>query len=106
MSLYTALINELARHQGRDRGIRCADLARLLGTTEREVRKNIVAARRQGVAICARPETGYFLAITPDELRESCKFLHDRAMSSLVQASQMQRISLPELLGQLFINVA
>lgn len=106
MSPCAALINELARHQGRERGIRACDLARVLGLKERQVRKQISAAREEGIAICATPETGYFLAVTPDELRESCKFLHDRAMHSLRRASQMQRISLPELLGQLLLNQA
>lgn len=58
------------------------------------------------MAICGTPETGYYLATTPDELRESCKFLHERAMKSLVLASRMQQISLPELLGQLKLNQA
>ena len=106
MTPSAALINELSRHQGREQGIRATDLARVLGLNERQMRKQISAAREQGLAICATPETGYYLAVTPEELRESCAFLHSRAMHSLRRASQMQRISLPELLGQLLLNQA
>lgn len=100
------MLNLLALHQGRERGIKCADLARVAGITEREVRKLVSALRQEGVAICAKPKTGYFLAVTPAELKESCAFLHARAMTSLVLASRIQQISLPELLGQLKLNQA
>jgi DNA-binding IclR family transcriptional regulator len=101
-----ALLNLLASHQGRDRGIKAADLARVAGVTERKLRTLISELREVGTAICATPETGYFLAVTPAELGESCKFLHDRAMHSLRRASQMQKISLPDLMGQLLLNQA
>lgn len=100
------MLNLLAEHQGRERGIKCADLARKAGVSEREVRKLVSALRRDGTAICAKPKTGYFLAVTPDELRESCEFLHHRAMTSLQLASRIQNVSLPDLLGQLKLNQA
>lgn len=100
------LLNLLAFHQGRERGIGAADLARVAGIPERRLRTLISELRDQGTAICATPETGYFLAVTPEELNESCKFLHDRAMHSLRRASQMQKISLPDLFGQLMLNQA
>lgn len=100
------LLNVLAFHQGRDRGINAGDLARVAGVTERKLRDLVSALREEGIAICATPETGYYLAVTPEELQESCKFLHDRAMRSLVLASRMQKISLPDLLGQLKLNQA
>lgn len=100
------MLNVLSFHQGRERGIKCADLARVAGITEREVRKLVSELRREGTAICAKPKTGYFLAVTPDELRESCEFLHHRAMTSLLLASRIQKVSLPDLLGQLKLNQA
>ena len=100
------LLNVLAFHQGRERGISARDLARVAGVTERGLRTLIGQLREEGIAICATPETGYFLAVAPDELQESCKFLHDRAMRSLLLASRMQKISLPDLLGQLKLNQA
>lgn len=100
------LLNLLALHQGRERGIGAAELARVAGITERQLRVLISALREEGTAICATPETGYFLAVTPEELGESCKFLHARAMHSLRRASRMQKISLPDLMGQLLLNQA
>lgn len=100
------LLNLLASHQGRERGISAHDLSLKAGVTERQVRTLISQLREVGTAICATPETGYFLAVTPEELGESCKFLHDRAMHSLRRASQMQKISLPDLMGQLLLNQA
>ena len=100
------LLNILAFHQGRERGISAADLSRVAGINERHLRALISQLREEGIAICATPETGYFLAVTPEELGESCKFLHNRAMKSLRLASQMQKISLPDLFGQLLLNQA
>jgi biotin operon repressor len=102
----TDLLNLMSTHQGRDRGIGVDALARLCGVRERHVRALVSALREEGIAVCATPETGYYLAVTPEELQESCKFLHDRAMRSLVLASRMQKISLPDLLGQLKLNQA
>lgn len=101
------LLNILAAdHQGRECGIKCADLAAKAGIPEREVRKLVSELRREGTAICAKPKSGYFLAVTPDELRESCEFLHQRALHSLLLASRIQNVSLPDLLGQLKLNQA
>lgn len=100
------MLNLLADHQGRERGIKCADLAAKAGISEREVRKLVSALRRDGTAICAKPKTGYFLAVTPAELNESCEFLHRRALHSLLLASRIQNVSLPDLVGQLKLNQA
>lgn len=100
------LLNLLAFHQGRESGINARDLANVAGVTERQLRTLIGELREEGIAICATPETGYYLAVTPEELQESCRFLHDRAMRSLLLASRMQKISLPDLLGQLKLNQA
>lgn len=100
------MLNLLAEHQGHERGIKCADLARKAGISEREVRKLVSALRREGTAICAKPKTGYFLAVTPAELKESCAFLHARALHSLQLASRIQNVALPDLLGQLLLNQA
>lgn len=100
------LLHLLSAHQGRDSGLSAEALAAKAGIQVRQVRTLVGELREQGIAICATPETGYYLAVTPEELRESCKFLHDRAMRSLLLASRMQNISLPDLLGQLKLNQA
>lgn len=107
----THLLNVLARHQGRESGIAAHDLARAIGLTpndagRRRLRHLVSELREQGIAICAQPKTGYFIPVTPDELKESCAWLEHRAMHSLVLLSKMRKVALPELLGQLKLNQA
>lgn len=100
------LINVLSRHQGQDNGINADALAATLGIPPRQLRKLISAAREQGVAICGRPSSGYFVPVTAQELEQSCAFLEHRALRSLRLASRMKKLSLPVLLGQLLLNQA
>lgn len=106
MSTVTRLICVLASHQGRERGIKAARLAMRLGVSERVLRKLVSQAREQGVPLCGKPESGYFIARTAEELNETCRFLENRAMHSLRALSRMRRVSLPELMGQLKLNQA
>ena len=100
------LLNTLAFHQGRDRGISAEHLAKVAGVPERRLRALISELREEGTAICGTPETGYFMATSADELDESCRFLRHRAMRSLQLEARMRKISLPELVGQLKLNQA
>ncbi|MGA0610535.1 HTH domain-containing protein [Caldimonas sp. KR1-144] len=100
------LLNLLSEHQGRNRGIAARDLAVKAGLSPRQVRKRISALRDEGIAICGKPATGYFVPVTPDELEESCEFLEHRALHSLRLLSRMKKVALPELLGQLRLNKA
>jgi len=104
------LINALAKHQGQANGVSAEDLAREIGMFEangpRRLRKLISELRAQGFAICAKPATGYFVPVTPEELSESCAFLEHRALHSLRLLSRMKNVALPELLGQLKLNQA
>lgn len=97
----TDLFEVLEGHIGRDRGVTAAALAGRLGCTDRLVRELVTELRLEGVAICGRPETGYFIAATAEELEETCGFLRARAMHSLTIESRMRRVPLPELIGQL-----
>lgn len=106
MTTQAALLNALSRHQGEEAGIGAAALAREVGVSPRKLRRLISAARGDGIAICARPESGYFVPVTPEELQESCEFLEHRALHSLRLLSRMRQVSLPELLGQLKLNQA
>ena len=107
-----AVLAELQHHIGAGNGITAHNLAvaarrrtGIYGTTgpadERRVRKTIEQLRRDGQHICATPETGYFIAETSEELQQTCRFLYERAMTSLTQISRMKNISLPDLEGQL-----
>jgi hypothetical protein len=100
------LLQVLSRHVGAWRGVHMRDLARALDpnaglATERRARDLIAALRAEGHHICGHPATGYYMASNPDELDGTCRFLYDRAMSSLRQVAAMKRVSLPDLEGQL-----
>jgi predicted DNA-binding transcriptional regulator YafY len=103
----THLLNALsARHIGRERGISAKLLAYELNVTERRLRHLVSEAREAGIPLCGRPEDGYFIARTAEELQETCAFLEHRALHSLRALSRMRRLSMPELLGQLKLNQA
>lgn len=103
------VLGGLMRHIGRANGIHARHLVeRLAGDTagaagERLLREVITQLRLEGVHVCGRPETGYYLAATAEELTETCSFLFNRAMASLQQVAAMRRISLPDLRGQLHL---
>lgn len=100
---YTRLINVMASHQGHDNGIAAEDLAQAIGVPVRRLRHLVSAARRQGLALCGTPRTGYYVAATGPELLESTEFLRRRALHSLQLLSTMRRVSLPTLVGQLLL---
>ena len=106
MSTITALLNALSRHQGRATGISAAHLALQLDVPPRRLRKLISEAREDGIAICGKPASGYFMPTTPEELHETCAFLEHRAMHSLRKLSRMKKVALPVLMGQLLLNQA
>ena len=88
-------------HRGTANGINARELAQGLDMTLREVRFAVTELRLEGIAVCGTPETGYFIATTPEELEETCNFLRSRAMHSLTLESKLRNVPLPELLGQL-----
>ena len=98
------LLTILSGHQGSTNGISANGLAKLGGVPERRVRQLVSELREQGTAICATPETGYFIPTTPQELRQSCEFLEHRALKSLLLMSRMTNVSLATLMGQLSLN--
>lgn len=105
MTTQNALLNALASHQGAGFGITAKALAAELGVSPRKLRRLISTARdEQGFAICGKPNTGYYMATTAEELNASCEFLISRAMKSLLLASRMRKVSLPTLAGQLLLN--
>jgi hypothetical protein len=98
----------LARHVGADRGAAAEDLViaitespDYIETGKRHLRAVIEDLRGEGYHICAHPRTGYFIAASEAELRATCEYLYARALCSLTQISAMQRVSLPDLRGQL-----
>lgn len=71
--------------------------------SERDLRKAVAALRMEGHHVCAHPASGYYLAENVAELQEATKFLKDRAISSLQQVAAMEKVSLPDLFGQLHL---
>lgn len=106
------VLAELEKHVGKSTGIHVRDLvARVTGLVataaaqERRARELISELRQQGHRICGKPESGYFMAATHEELLETCDYLRRRALTGLVIESQMRRISMPELLGQINLSL-
>lgn len=105
MAMPNQVITILARHIGKGNGISVEILARQLGIAPRQVRKHITALRLRddGHAICGMPKDGYYMAETPEELKATCDFLHNRAMHSLALKAKLMKIPLADLLGQLHL---
>lgn len=101
-----ALLNALSRHLGCKRGIGAAALAQQIGCSPRRLRTLVSELRDDGIAVCGHPSTGYFIATTPAELKQSLAFLEHRALHSLRLLCRMRNVSMPELLGQLKLNQA
>jgi biotin operon repressor len=101
MASANQLLNLMSRHQGAGNGVSASSVAAQLGVSARKVRTLVSALRDDGIAICGKPSTGYFVPVTPDELQVSCRWLEHRALHSLRLLSRMKKVSLPDLLGQL-----
>lgn len=106
------LLAVLSGHQGSHCGMTAGNLAaavnRLAGSrliSERQLRHLVVDLRLRGHHVCATPEHGYFIAANEDELMATCKFLFNRGMTGLQQVAAMRKVSLPDLAGQLRINL-
>ena len=98
------LMNVLARHIGRGRGIRVEALALQVGVPPRQVRKFVTELRQDGVAVCGTPTHGYYIAGTAEELEETCQFLRHRALHSLTLESRLRKVPLLDLIGQLHLR--
>jgi len=102
-----SVLAELSRHIGKVNGITCADLVRAITwrapdqASMRRLRKVIESLRMEGHHICGHPSAGYFIAANERELNETCKFLADRALTSLAQAARMKKLAIPDIHGQL-----
>lgn len=103
MATSSQLLAALSHHIGRGNGISVKVLAQQLGAPERHIRTLVSDLRNEGNAICGTPRDGYYIAATPEELEQTCSFLHNRAMHSLTLLSRLKKIPLPDLLGQLHV---
>ena len=100
-----------AGHVGHQRGVTASALAAIVGEClptqghQRKLRQIIEVLRNHGPQICAHPTHGYFLARDAAELDETCRYLMNRARTSLRQVAAMKRVSLQTLQGQLHLDL-
>ena len=97
--------HHLQGHKGRANGIKALHLSVATGMSERTLRSAISNLREAGIAVVGTPDTGYYLAQNTDELNECCAFLRSRAMHSLVIEARLKQISMPELMGQIALDM-
>lgn len=104
-ALRILLIHTLStQHQGRENGIHVDALVAKTNIAARTLRKLVSDARMEGIAICGKPESGYFIARTAEELEETVMFLRARWMRGATIEARMRKTSLPALLGQMYLR--
>ncbi len=110
------LLTELSRHVGEINAIGMAELFEAVFgenwrnriNDTRKIRLLVTKLRREGVPICSvssRSGGGYYLAAAGSELKGYTERLKRRALRGLYIASLIERISLPEMLGQMRIRM-
>ena len=77
---------------GSGNGLHLQDLVRLTGLTEREVRLQIHAERRQGVPILSDNASGYFLPGSQQERGACVQSLRHRAKEILAAAAAIEEL--------------
>jgi len=114
--LENRLLGALMDHVGRANAIGMGELFELVFgqsyehriNSTRHLRKLITALRRQGKRICSITSTGgagYFVAAAGSELEDYTDRLKKQGLKKLAQVARMEKISLPELLGQIRMNL-
>lgn len=103
--------------RGRALAIAAADLAALAGipggtarrASPREIQEIIHRLRVEHhipIASAAGKPNGYYMPETPEEIEQFCHELRAKALGSLQAMAAVKRVGLPELLGQLVMEIA
>lgn len=106
-----SVLAALVMRVGPANGVSARQLAaEVLGTEptagdERSLRQVIEKLRGDGHAICATPEEGYHHAADAADLNRTCAYLVRRAITSLRQVAAMKRVAMPDIYGQLGIEL-
>ena len=106
----------LSRHVGEEKAIDMGELySRVFNEPythkinhTRRLRTIITALRRKGVPIgstAAKNGGGYYLVRAGSELDSYCARLRRAALNKLAMEAKLRRISMPELLGQMQLNM-
>lgn len=72
---------------------------------ERRLRDCVVFLRLKGIALCATPGDGYFIAANESELNATCRHLVNRATTGMQQAAALKQRAMPDLFGQLGLPI-
>lgn len=110
------LLAVMTRHVGRSRAIGMGELYSLVFGEDwrnrindtRRLRRLISQARRTGVPICSLSSSqrpGYYLAAAGSEMQDYTERLIKQGLRKLVQAAVLQKKTLPELLGQMTMEM-
>ena len=98
-------LRQLLSHRiGKTSGIHLTGLIEAMLLNGRLIRKCIEALRMEGLHICGKPDTGYYIAATPDELEETINFLEKRAVKSFRQIAAMKKVGLQALYQQMSLR--
>lgn len=106
----------LTKHIGKSNPIRMADLYReVFGEepednvqTTRVIRRFITELRKEGVPICSSMKSdngGYYLSNTGSELDDYLRRLRSRALRALTVEAKLRKMTLPQLLGHIQLNL-
>ncbi len=98
------VLTALQSRIGASRGMHVAELSAVTLLNERICRKAIELLRLDGVQLCGKPETGYYIAATADELTGTTDWMFKRAAKTLKQISRMTKTALPALVGQINLD--
>ena len=106
----------LSKHIGKSNPIRMADLYKeVFGVepkdniqTTRIIRNMITELRKEGVPICSSMKSdngGYYLSNTGSELDDYLRRLRSRAIKALSVEAKLRKMTLPQLLGHIQLNL-
>ena len=98
------VLTALQSRIGAARGMHEDELVAVTLLNGRLCRKAIELLRLDGVQICGKPDTGYYIAATADELAATTDWMFKRAAKTLIQISRMKKIALPALVGQINLD--
>ncbi len=110
------LLMLMPRHIGRSKSIGMGELyERVFGESydhrindTKRLRKIVTELRNEGVPICSTSDRfggGYYLASAGSELADFCEKLREQALRKLAMEAKIRKISLPELIGQLRLDL-
>ncbi|MDY6789701.1 MAG: hypothetical protein SWH54_00350 [Thermodesulfobacteriota bacterium] len=115
-SYRTRILIIMAGHVGKSNRIGMGELYEQVFETTYEHRINdtrplrilITELRKDGVAICSKQSQnsgGYWLASAGSELTSYCETLRKRALGILGMEAKVRKMTLPELVGQLSLEL-